>query len=461
MARRHLDAETLQRIAARDLDRAELRAAGWHLYKCRRCRGRLRQALDDGDLVLERLFAGHPPVDVFARPEYRSAFTGAVSGLAASLASRRQQERLSAGWLDEVLALPASWRVQAVERHPERATWSFAEGLLVACQKSWSGDAAEAAELASLALRTLSILRRGEPDARSVDRDLLADLEARAWAYLGNCRRLRSDLRGGAEAFRRALLWVERGTGDGAERGRILDLHASLLRAQRHFAEADQALEQAIRLYGSVGDEGGVARVLIKQAMTAGYAGDLDRAVELDRRALELLAGQRNPRLHLTATHNLLQDLFELGRYDEAQDLLAEARRLEEAHGDAVDRLRIRWFEGNLARDTGNAAAAEEALLAARQSFIEMGMPYEAALVSLDLAVLYTEQGRSSETRELAREMLPIFQSQDVGREALATLMLFQQAALADSLTARLAREVAVAMRHGRSLVALRNPPPS
>ena len=310
-------------------------------------------------------------------------------------------------------------------------------------------------------MRTLSILRRGEPDARSVDRDLLADLEARAWAYLGNCRRLRSDLRGGAEAFRRALLWIERGTGDGAERGRILDLHASLLRAQRHFAEADQALEQAIRLYGSVGDEGGVARVLIKQAMTAGYAGDLDRAVELDRRALALLAGQRNPRLHLTATHNLLQDLFELGRYDEAQDLLAEARRLEEAHGDAVDRLRIRWFEGNLARDTGNAAAAEEALLAARQSFIEMGMPYEAALVSLDLAVLYAEQGRSSETRELAREMLPIFQSQDVGREALATLMLFQQAALADSLTARLAREVAVAMRHGRSLVALRNPPPS
>jgi hypothetical protein len=60
---------------------------------------------------------------------------------------------------------------------------------------------------------------------------------------------------------------------------------------------------------------------------------------------------------------------------------------------------------------------------------------YDAAMVSLDLALLYLREGRSEDVKALAEEMLPIFQAQDVHREALAALLLFQDAARRDELT--------------------------
>jgi len=56
-------------------------------------------------------------------------------------------------------------------------------------------------------------------------------------------------------------------------------------------------------------------------------------------------------------------------------------------------------------------------------------MGYDAALVSLHLALLYTKEGRAAAVAELAREMIPIFEAQDIHREALAALTVFRQAA--------------------------------
>jgi tetratricopeptide (TPR) repeat protein len=208
-----------------------------------------------------------------------------------------------------------------------------------------------------------------------------------------------------------------------------------------------------------VGDRPGVARALIKQAMTIGYAGQPERAIELDRRALAMIDEASQPRLAMSATTNLVQDLQAAGRLDEALALVPEARRLELAHGSGTDLRRLRWTEGVLARDTGDLETAERLLLEVREELVEDGNAYDAALVSLELAVLYAEEGRAADTRRLAEEMLPIFQSHDIGREAMASLMLFQQAALAERLTAGLAREVAQAMRHGRSARSATPPP--
>ena len=44
-----------------------------------------------------------------------------------------------------------------------------------------------------------------------------------------------------------------------------------------------------------------------------------------------------------------------------------------------------------------------------RQDFTVRGLPYDAALASLDLAAIYLEEGRSVEVRNLARTMGWIF----------------------------------------------------
>jgi len=113
--------------------------------------------------------------------------------------------------------------------------------------------------------------------------------------------------------------------------------------------------------------------------------------------------------------------------------------------------LRPSVVRGDVAAGMGDLDAAERAYLATRDGFVAQGIGYDAAMVSLDLAVLYLREGRTADVRRIAEEMLPIFAAQDVHREALAALTLFQEAARQDQLTVERAREVVTYLREARS----------
>ena len=91
----------------------------------------------------------------------------------------------------------------------------------------------------------------------------------------------------------------------------------------------------------------------------------------------------------------------------------------------------------------GRLAAAEAALLEVSESFLADGRAFDAAQVALDLAVLYLRQHRPEETKQLATELLAAFQARDVHQEALAALIVLQQAAEQEHLTGELVEEVA------------------
>jgi hypothetical protein len=63
---------------------------------------------------------------------------------------------------------------------------------------------------------------------------------------------------------------------------------------------------------------------------------------------------------------------------------------------------------------------AEVSLGEARAAFLERGIAFDAALVSLDLAMVHARRGDTGEVQRLAAEMLPIFESRDVRSEAFA-----------------------------------------
>jgi hypothetical protein len=65
-----------------------------------------------------------------------------------------------------------------------------------------------------------------------------------------------------------------------------------------------------------------------------------------------------------------------------------------------------------------------------------------AAAVSLDLAVLYVAQGRGAEVRRLAAEILPIFRSRELHREAIAALIALRQASRMETRSTRLLAEI-------------------
>ncbi len=78
---------------------------------------------------------------------------------------------------------------------------------------------------------------------------------------------------------------------------------------------------------------------------------------------------------------------------------------------DAYPEIRPQTF---LVREATHLAEAEDALLETRDAFLQRHMGFDAALASLELAMLYEEQGRAEDLRRLAREAVPLFESHGV-----------------------------------------------
>ncbi|MEA2601731.1 MAG: hypothetical protein QOF89_2723 [Acidobacteriota bacterium] len=92
----------------------------------------------------------------------------------------------------------------------------------------------------------------------------------------------------------------------------------------------------------------------------------------------------------------------------------------------------------------GDTGTAERLFLETRDGFVRQGIGYDAAMVSLDLARVYLKEGRTADVQRLAGEMVAIFEAQEVHREATAALLLFQDAARREEVTAGLVRELAL-----------------
>ena len=163
----------------------------------------------------------------------------------------------------------------------------------------------------------------------------------------------------------------------------------------------------------------------MNKAATLEQSGDSERAVETLREAVSRVGPQRESRLWLALRFQLAVNLCHLRRNAEAEELLPEVRRLAIQLGNELDLVRVLWLEGRIAARLGRPEKAFGALSRVREEFISRGIAYDAALVSLELAVLYLEQQRPREVEVLARQITPIFQAQGVHREALAALRLF------------------------------------
>jgi hypothetical protein len=66
------------------------------------------------------------------------------------------------------------------------------------------------------------------------------------------------------------------------------------------------------------------------------------------------------------------------------------------------------------------------------------------------LSLVYFRQSRTAELRALAEEMHAVFASEDVHREAVAALLLFQEAARCEAVTAELVEEISAYLKRAR-----------
>ncbi|HEX3129089.1 MAG TPA: tetratricopeptide repeat protein [Thermoanaerobaculia bacterium] len=324
-------------------------------------------------------------------------------------------------------------------------TFGVCERLVERSFEAGFQDPARAVEIAELAIRLADGL-----DAEAYGPAVVYDLKARAWAYLGNARRISSDLTGAEQALAQAAALAEQGSADPLEEARILDLKASLLSDQGWFERAADLLDVVIDIYEEIREPHRKGRALISQALFLSYAGRPERTVVLIRQGLDLIDAGEEPRLVLMARHNLAWALNDCGRPEEARQHLESFRHTYGDFPDPWTALRLSWLEGRIAAGLGKPDEADRLLRDVRERFVEQALGYDASMVTLDLASLYLGEGRTAEVRQLAAEMLPIFLSQDVHRQALAALAAFQRAAETDLATPRLVQEIATYLRRAR-----------
>jgi tetratricopeptide (TPR) repeat protein len=153
------------------------------------------------------------------------------------------------------------------------------------------------------------------------------------------------------------------------------------------------------------------------------------------------------PRLLVSAQHNLVGFLNDSGSPDQALDTLYKTRRVYQDLGEPSHLARLSWLEGRILRDLGHLDEAETALKEARDFFAVRGIGFDTAMVLLDLATIYAERGDTTELKRLAAEMVPIFASRDVHPEALAALALFRKAAEAEQVDRGLLERIASSFR--------------
>ena len=319
-----------------------------------------------------------------------------------------------------------------VDKAPDYQHWGLAVALCLDSEKAAAHDPREALKLAELAVLVAQHVP-GTDAWRS-------RLEGWCTGFLANAQRGGLSLPHSEATFARVWPLWKAGEDEACllSEAYLLDLEASLRRDQRLFSEALKRHEEALALAGS--EERGV--VLLNKAFTLQEKGDHELALQTLEQAAQVIDGERQPRLRCVLRFNQASCLTRLGRAAEAEPIAHEVRELAERLRNAVDLVKALWLHGIVAAGLGRRQEALEALEQVRRDFEALTLPYDYALASLDLALVYREEERSADIKRVAAEIVTIFEAQRVQREAIAAVLLFRDAAEKEQVTAGLVRQL-------------------
>lgn len=226
------------------------------------------------------------------------------------------------------------------------------------------------------------------------------------------------------------------GGGSRRVRSELDGFEATLRCAQRRFGEAKRLLARVAITTAVDGENVAASHSLLSLALVYREAGELRRAIELTEELCGLIdRSEELASLRLYARHHLTRLLIEAGDAEETRRVLDETASLFDADAEPLAKLRRLWVQGHVDRAEGRAAAAEARYRAAWEGFLFEGKGYDAALVCLDLAILYVEGYRTGELRELAEEAVPRLETQDLLSEPLTAILMLRDTARAGRIT--------------------------
>jgi tetratricopeptide (TPR) repeat protein len=404
-------------------------------------------ALDVSDAFGRWVRAAAPPSEPVSPEEEdarRSRVAAGIAGLHAArtvypfflrrarderFACDRQQAEERCGYLRRLKSAQA--RRERIKNAEDYQTWAMVERLAHESECAAADTPARALEWADLALFTVPFVE-GPASRRQ-------RLEGYATFFRANALRVGNGLDGSDEAFQKAWALWKAGEDDGLplDGGRPLDLEASLRREQRRFQEALDLHRRALEISPETG------RILLNKAFTLEQMGEAEASIEALRQARPDIEKTGEPRDLNVLLFNMTVALWHLGRFTEAESLLSDAREVAIQLGNELDLTRTLWLTARVDSSLGRVAEAASALEQVFEDLLAHTLPYDAALVGMDLAVLHLEQEHPREVMALSQRMERVFVSLRIEREALSALLVFCEAARKEEATVELARRTA------------------
>ncbi len=328
-----------------------------------------------------------------------------------------------------------------VENAQDFRHWALCEQAAFESIRLAPNHPEEAREWAQLGVRIAELAPEEETSRQR--------LEGWALHFLANAERACNDLPTAERTRARGRkLWEAGAPGDRGllEEAWLPGLEANLRKDQRRFSEALERIEEALALAPLEMR----AEVLLSKSNILALLDDPEGSTAVLLEAEPLIDVQREPRLALVLRFNLLADLCALGRAAEAALRLPAVRMLAERLGEPLDLTRCLWLQGQIDAGVGRLPEALAAFGQVRRLFLENPLPYDYALVSLDLSLVLLEQGRTAEVASVAEEMLWIFKVQEVPPAALAALQVFCEAASQEAATVELTRRIVRFLRRAQ-----------
>jgi len=318
----------------------------------------------------------------------------------------------------ELLEFPRPRRLLAAGSSRRYRDPALVEHLVEQCFEHRHGDPDKMLDSAETAV---AVARQLPPSASA------SDARCRAYLHLSNSHRRRGEFELSATAMEQAKTAWASGSQKPALRAEKERLEGALLHDLRQLDAAASSFRTAAELYRSLGDTENCASALIKEGMSLIEAGDPQKGLVAFYNALAALAvieDRADNKLRMSAFQCFCWGLCEAGKYEHAHALSRQCSRLFFSTKEPGIALRVELLNAQIDDGLGHRVAAEQGYERCREGFAAAGMLYERALATLHLAGLLAGEGRTSEVRELCREVSEVFDALGIARESTAASLL-------------------------------------